>query len=143
MTLPVRNTSRRCSSRWSDISSYYDPDEGWSYDELYALFGEELKPMEEEEKDNEDEEDEGEEDKDDGDDNGGNNNSGRANNGSSGYNGDNDNNGGVGDNGGSGDNGDEAAPPAKRHKKECGSSGTKDSYCFGIGNPTVQSNQVS
>ncbi|XP_066334530.1 uncharacterized protein [Miscanthus floridulus] len=84
--------------------------------------------MEEEEEDNEEEEDEDEEDKDDDDDNGGDNNSGRTNNGGSGYNSSGDDNGGVGDNGGSGDNGDEAAPPAKRHKKECGSSSTKDLF---------------
>jgi hypothetical protein len=31
----------------SDISSYDDPDEGWSDDKLYSLFGEEPEPMEE------------------------------------------------------------------------------------------------
>ena len=29
----------------SDISSYYDLDKGWSNDKLYAVFGEEPKPM--------------------------------------------------------------------------------------------------
>jgi hypothetical protein len=84
----------------SDISSYYDP-EGWSDDELYALFGEELEAVEEED---EDDDDGG------GTDNGGGseNDSGR-------------------DNGDGMDSGDEAMPPAKRHNNECGSFGAKDS----------------
>jgi hypothetical protein len=46
----------------SNISSYYNPDEGWSDDKLYALFGEEPEPMEEDEEDDKEEEDEDEED---------------------------------------------------------------------------------
>jgi hypothetical protein len=34
----------------SDISSYYDPNEGWLNDKLYTLFGEEPEPMEEDDK---------------------------------------------------------------------------------------------
>jgi hypothetical protein len=98
----------------SDISGYYDPDEGWSDDELYALFGEEPEPMEEDDEEEKDEEDE-DEDEDDDDDGGDNNSDGGD-------------NGGGGDNDGVGDSGDEAVPPAKRLKKLCESSGAKDSY---------------
>ena len=68
----------------------------------------------------EDEEEQEEEDEDEDDDDGGDNNS------DGGDNGGGSDNGGVGDNGGGGDNGDEVTPPSKRHKKECGSSGTND-----------------
>jgi hypothetical protein len=67
-----------------------------------------------------DKEEEGEEDENDHEDKDDHNNDGGTNNGGA------TDNCGADDNGGSGDNSDEATPLAKRHKKECGSSSTKD-----------------
>jgi hypothetical protein len=111
-----------------NVSSYNDP-EAWLDGEYYVVFPKQQpEAVEEDEEEDEVDEDVDEDDDDDAD---GDNYGGGADNGGAGDNGGPDDNGGGGggDNDSYGDSGDEAAhvPPAKRHKKECGSSGAKDS----------------